>query len=265
MQGAVRRALKRPNRIGRLVLTQVTKSKNPEPRIREPEMRHALAQEAERQKTIFYGIEVPTKGGFRFTLTEGQRKTAARHDFVVVDGRTHSSRRMNLLELKKDQPDTSGQGEDKDCPKVRKDFQKLIVEPAGDGKAMLHILHGAKKKTVPAVLKKYNLAVRQAIRRCLPLVGEHDVPDPFADDRWFTLFIFVVRRRGKEHGNRPVLYCLHFEHFGDALRRAHSGEELFKEDGLRVLSLDDPPPAGAEDTVAESSGPESPRLHVRRQ
>jgi hypothetical protein len=248
VQASVRRTLRRPNRIGGLVLTQVTKSKNPEPRIREPEMRHALAQEAEHQKNIFYGIEVPTKGSFRFTLVEGERKTSARHDFVVVNGRRHSSRRMNLLELKKDQPDTTGHGEDKDCPKVRKDFQKLIVEPAGDGKAMLHIFHAAKKKTVAAVLTKYNLAICQALRRCLPLVEGHDVPDPFVDDRWFTLFIFVVRRRRKEPGNQPVLYYRHFEHFGAALRQANSGAVLFKEGELQVLSLDEPPPAQAEES-----------------
>ena len=132
---------RRPNRIGRLVLTQATKSKKPEPKIREPEMLHAMAQEAERRKTIFYGIEAPTKGSFRFTLAPGERRTTARHDFVVLNGRRRSSERMNLLELKKDQPDTIGPDDNKDCPKVRKDFQELIVELAGDGKAMLHILH----------------------------------------------------------------------------------------------------------------------------
>jgi hypothetical protein len=241
VRSAVQRALRRPNRIGRLVLTQVTKSKKPEPKIREPEMRHALAQEAERQKRVFYGIEAPTKGSFRFTPAAGERKTAARHDFVVLNGRRHSSVPMNLLELKKDQPGTAGPENDKDCPKVRKDFQKLIAEPAGDGKAMIHILHGANKATVAAVLKKYNFAVRQALRRCLPSVEEHHIRHPFEDNRWFTLFIFVVRRRGKAHVNRPALYYQHFDHFGTALRRADAGEDLFKEDELQSIPLEDPP------------------------
>lgn len=43
---------------------------------------------------------------------------------------------------------------------------------------MLHILHGAKKRTLAAVLRKYNLAVRQALQRCLPLVGEHGITGP---------------------------------------------------------------------------------------
>jgi len=33
----------------------------------EPQMRHALAQEAEARKDVRYGIEVPTRQTYRFT------------------------------------------------------------------------------------------------------------------------------------------------------------------------------------------------------
>lgn len=58
--------------------------------------------------------------------------------------------------------------------------------------------------------------------------------------RWFTLFLFVVRRRGNEHGNRPTLYYRQFDHFGAALRRANAGEHLFREDELTSHPLEDP-------------------------
>ena len=44
--------------LGGLVLTQTL---NRTPKIREPEMRHALAQEAEIWNNILYGIEAPTR------------------------------------------------------------------------------------------------------------------------------------------------------------------------------------------------------------
>ena len=96
------RAVWIPGRIGRLVLTRITD--NGETILREPEMRHALAQEAESQANIFYGVEVPTRAVYRFTTAPGEQETKARHDFVVMADSRHDAERLNLLELKRDQP-----------------------------------------------------------------------------------------------------------------------------------------------------------------
>jgi len=52
-------------RIGGLALTQSLADRSPQ--IREPEMRHALAQEAEARKDVRSGIEVPARQTYRFT------------------------------------------------------------------------------------------------------------------------------------------------------------------------------------------------------
>ncbi len=79
---ASKQAINPVGKIGHLVLTQTVPTGEPE--IREPEMRHALAQEAERRQ-LTYGIEVPTDLKYRFVDATGERKVAARHDFVILD------------------------------------------------------------------------------------------------------------------------------------------------------------------------------------
>jgi len=220
------RAVRTPHVIGRLVLTQT--EPNGEPKLREPEMRHALAQEAEARGDLNSGIEVPTVETYRFVDDDGDRETSARHDFAVFGGNTAAASRLVLLELKKDQPDTDGSSTEPDCPKVRKDFQKLILERAQWGKAMLHILHAADHDSVPAVLQKYNAGIKWALRLAAPVAAARQNRDPLEDGCWFTLFILVVRRR--RVGNTPALNVREFARFGDALRRVHAGDDLFRRD-----------------------------------
>ena len=73
VKAAAVRAVRAEGRISRLVLTQTTE--NMEPKIREPEMRHALAQEAEsRSEDVFDGVEVPTREKYRFTTAPGDQE-----------------------------------------------------------------------------------------------------------------------------------------------------------------------------------------------
>ena len=65
VKAAVIREVSGSGRIGGLALTQSLSDRSP--RIREPEMRHALAQEAEARKDVRYGIEVQTRQSYRFT------------------------------------------------------------------------------------------------------------------------------------------------------------------------------------------------------
>ena len=225
VKSAVLRAVPQPRTIGRLTLTQT--ERNDEPKLREPEMRHALAQVAEGWTERYYGIEVPTEETYRFVDDEGDKETAARHDFAVYSGATANADRLILLELKKDQPELVGEV-DPDCPKVRKDFQKLIVERAHRGKSMLHILHAADGATIPAVYQKYNAGIRWALHRATPVVTVRLERNPLDDASWFTFFILVVRMR--RQGNRPALYFREFPRFGDLLSRVAAGEEVFRQE-----------------------------------
>lgn len=225
VKAAVLRAVPQPRPIGRLTLTQA--EKNGEPRLREPEMRHALAQVAEGWTDFYYGIEVPTTESYRFVDDEGNRETSARHDFAVYGGAEATAERLVLLELKKDQPDLVGE-DDPDCPKVRKDFQKLIVETARKGKSMLHILHAEDNATIPAVYQKYNAGIKWALRRAAPVVNVRLRRNPLDDASWFSFFILVVRRRLDQ--NRPALYYKEFDHLGNLLRRVSNGETVFGPD-----------------------------------
>ncbi|HVC95913.1 MAG TPA: hypothetical protein VND64_19645 [Pirellulales bacterium] len=218
VKAASRRAVLCPGRIGGLVLTQT--AKNREPRIREPEMRHALAQVAELMGDVYYGIEVPTRGTYRFVPVGGENKVSARHDFVVLQGASYDAVRLNLVELKKDQPG---------IPAISKDFQKLIRESAEHGKSMLHICHAANRRTVNSVLKKYNDALYAALTKARQYATEHKLQWPLDDASWFTLFIFVVRKRGRDGGNRPWLCEQRCGQFGKVLDRVARGEMVFQE------------------------------------
>ena len=82
---AAKRAVAVEGRIGTLVLTQT--ADNLEPNIREPEMRHALAQVAEtRPAPLYYGIEVPTPitPAMLPMLTIEPRSCLSSHCFFMV-------------------------------------------------------------------------------------------------------------------------------------------------------------------------------------
>jgi len=229
------RAVSTPGRIGGLVLTQTTA--NLEPKIREPEMRHAMAQEAESRKDLCYGIEVPTREKFRFTDTPGEDHVSARHDFVVMKDDRYDAPRFNLVELKEGQPTVTGVGGDSDCRPIRKDFQKLILEIAEHGKSIVHILHAAKARSIRSVLGKYNIGLWQGVRRSREEARLLLVPDPVADPVWFTLFILVLHLR--DQGDRPFLYHQHLDNFGAALQRAENRDPLFCEGCLVCQPLDE--------------------------
>ena len=236
VRDASMRAVEEPNSISHLVLTQT--NEKGEPKIREPEMRHALAQEAEARTTVHYGIEVPTKEGYRFTLARGDKETSARHDFVVMAADWYHAPRENLVELKKDQPAKATGSPQLDYPAVRKDFQKLLLETATHGKSMLHILHASKKNSIPRVLAKYNVALREALTRSVAAAAAHNLPSPLADPSWFSLFLLVVWRRGKTHGDRPILFYQDLAPFGAALQEVQNGQTLFRENLLTALDIE---------------------------
>ena len=226
--------------VGRLLLTQ--SATNGEPMLREPEMRHALAQEAEaRPEPLHYGIEVPTREVYRFTLEPGDAQTSARHDFAVLAAARSDAARLNLVELKREQPEMKPGADGADCPKIRKDLEKLLLESAVDGKCMLHLFHAAHRDTIPSVLDKYNAAMRQAIRRARDAIARareattrDPLPDLAADASWFSLLVLVVRRR---EGNRPALYHHGAASFGAWLTRFEAGEVSFGEDSLVQVPL----------------------------
>jgi hypothetical protein len=187
---------------------------------------------------IYYGIEVPTHGAYRFVTEPGDREVAARHDFAVLSGPQQDADRMNLVELKQGPPDVERGPCGPDCPKVRKDLEKLILERAADGKCMLHICHAADAGTVPSVLEKYNMAMPHAVRRAREAAARNDLPDIASDRSWFSLFVLVIRRRGREGGDRPVLLHQGLGPIGGWLARAEAGAAVFREDLLEPVPLE---------------------------
>jgi len=173
-------AASQPGRIGNLVLSL---NKRGESLIREPEMLHAFGRTLDAgARRVPYGIEVPTIGLYRFTTKQGQKMIRARHDLVLFEGGT----RDVLIEFKKGQPGG------KSSPAISKDLQKLLRENAESGKAMFHICHAAKKRTIPTLLDKYNEALTDA----RAAVAGHDLTHN--DKKWFALHILVLIDRKKK-------------------------------------------------------------------
>jgi hypothetical protein len=234
VKGSAFRTVRGNGRIGGLVLTQTV---NRAPKIREPEMRHALAQEAEARNNVLYGIEVPTRQRYRFTTVPGNGTVAARHDFVVMKEPCPAAARLNLMELKEGQRGGPVLAADADCLPIRKDFQKLMLEVAEQGKSIMHILQAVDADTISSLLGKYNIAVRRAVSLPREQARLLSIPDPLLDSVWFTLFILVVHHR--KESDRPFLYHQHLENFGAALQQAEKAEPLFREQCLVREPLDE--------------------------
>ena len=165
-------AVKEPGRIGNLVLSL---NERGESIIREPEVLYAFCRTLDTDRRA-YGVEVPTFGLYRFVKKDGVKTMRARHDLVLVE----SGKRDVLIEFKKGQPGGTN------SPTIGKDFQKLLREDATSGKAMFHICQAAKKRTIPALIKKYNVAFADA----RTIVAGHDLSHN--DEKWFALYILVM-------------------------------------------------------------------------
>lgn len=187
---ASRLAVRDRGRIGNLRLTQQNERK--EPIIREPEMLHAFCRTLDGPEwQTSYGIEVPTEKLYRFVDEEGEKTIRARHDLVLFSGDDSDV----IVELKTGQPAASADGDDH--PAISKDLRKLLLEKA-PGKAMFHICHAADSGTLPALIKKYNLALRFAIARIEEL-GQ--VREPFD---WLDLYVLVLYERNP--GGQPAIH-----------------------------------------------------------
>lgn len=173
---AARRASRDFGRIGHLKLTQTYREAM---RIREPEMRHALAQCAE-EKSCSYGIEVPTEELYRFCEEPGDRRVRARHDFVMFPDQRAAS---VLIELK---VSTDGKV-------ITKDFVKLICERAG-GKAFIHLLPSKDTGTLPNLMRKYRDSGMQAAGE---VAEKHPEVVLENDKAWFSVFVLIVSGDGE--------------------------------------------------------------------
>ena len=194
---ATARCITTPGQISHLLLTQHG-ANSPDGRIREPEIRHAFAQECERRE-LYYGIEVPTSLKYRFTDEPGEGTVAARHDFVLFEtarpNAIEAPQPLVLMEFKADQPAARrGEGVVVDFPAITKDLKKLLQEPFAPGRCMFHVLYAADAGTLPALLEKYRLAWE-----CARLEGPE-----FPAGAWFAFYVFVQHVNANER--RPMLY-----------------------------------------------------------
>ena len=229
-RGSALRATSSPGRVGHLVLTQTTATS--ERKLREPELRHALAQEAE-ARSLLYGVEVPTFHTYRFVKAPGDKQRAARTDFALLQAGMPDYSSAVLVELKEGQPGR-GTTDMLDCPAIRKDFEKLLREPATFGKAIIHICHAWDGGTIPGVLEKYNMALREAVLR----VPTKSDPEPWTKDKcWFELLVLVLHRRGKDGSSMPCLQHQSFTGLDAADCRVTQGPTAFDLGGLEDLPL----------------------------
>jgi hypothetical protein len=203
--------------IGYLVLTQKHRGT---PRIREPEMRHALAQVAE-ARGLHYGIEVPTEKKYRFTSAPGGRLTRGRHDLVFLAGPSPGAERRVLVELKEGRL-----AEGSANKAITKDFVKLLREPAVDGKSFLHILPVASPAALRDLRSAYGAAYREALGNVRVVYRDCEPAD---DEKWFSLFVLVPRVPGAAGGGGSELHVATLERFGDAVQ---SGLPSFAEPAI---------------------------------
>ena len=102
---------------------------------------------------------------------------------------------------------------------------------------LLHELFAERIQLWLKELRKYNAAVWQGLRQSRPVAARLGLRDPLDDDAWFTLFILVVRQRGREGGNRPFLCHQQVERFGTALAHVAQGQTLFLPEHLQCEEL----------------------------
>jgi hypothetical protein len=183
---AARRATADAGSIGGLYLTSHYRRKDCY-RIREPEMRHAFAQEAE-SIGFLYGIEVPTNNRYRFAMGPGNGRRA-RYDLVFYPDRDAMATRRAIVELKAGQP-----GNKNVCPAICKDFVKLLSEPIGEGRAFFHLLMGSRRNSLGELMGRYTAALR----------GAQAVANEAIGASWFELLVLVQGDVSRKRG--PQLY-----------------------------------------------------------
>lgn len=209
---AARAATEGSGRIGHLVLTQTYGPKE-NPKIREPEMRHALAQCAE-CSGYYYGVEVPTNIKHRFKDTLGPRRVSGRHDFAVFPGGEPKDASV-LVELKEGQPSRRDKiSEGGDCPAITKDFVKLLCEPAR-GKSFVHVVPSENAGTLPKLKKKYGDSYRRADK-----VARAAIED---DKAWFSIFVLVGNARNGSEAAK--LYCREWAGIRQFGRTTHQDDD----------------------------------------
>jgi hypothetical protein len=220
---AARAATEASGQIGHLVLTQTYGPKE-KPKIREPEMRHALAQCAE-CSGYYYGVEVPTNIKHRFKNTRGPRRVSGRHDFAVFSGGDLTLAASVLVELKAGQPTRrDASSKDEDCPAIVKDFVKLFCETAG-GKSFVHVLPSTGSGTLSTLEKKY----RHSCLRAVDVVAERfpEFERKKDDTAWFSEFVLVgPGRRGSGAGELHLKEWAGIWQFIEAMRQGEDGAWL---------------------------------------
>ena len=202
------RATEHDGRVGNLVCTRTAQTvSRAEPKLREPELRVAMQQEAETCGQ-FYGIEVPTRYTYRFTGI-GEIGRRALTDFALLESSNPTAHRTVLVEFKAGQQRATDREGIDDYRKITKDLHKLLAEPAMYGCCMLHVCHAADDSTIEALKTTYTSAMKTArpladatIQNNELVLRDHIV----GGTPWFLLLVLVVHQRGKAHaGEGPCL------------------------------------------------------------
>ena len=149
---------------GYLMYRRITKPKNRNWDIREPEVTFVLGQMLT-EKRLHFGLEVTTQNRYQFS---GGYQTTALTDLVIYND---EEKHINI-ELKDGQPSLEP---------IRKDIEKLKTE-SSEGSAFFHILQDENSRTMPTLLKKYSDAFEKT-------------KDFRNNTGWFVLFIYIKEKK----------------------------------------------------------------------
>jgi hypothetical protein len=209
--------------IGYLRLTQFYRESACEHKIREPEMRQALIQEAE-ARCFPYSVEMPTDQAYRFTPLPGDGRRRGLHDFALVPEDERQRRPLVRVEFKEGPLSARRDeaGRPTDVPALSKDLRKLLLEESTDGRAVLHVLQAANGKTLSALLQKYEVALRTAQATLAREYPEEAVNRA----TWFSVLFLIVRHRGRIGGNRPALWRAAIDTARPPGKRCLTAEEI---------------------------------------
>lgn len=127
-------------------------------RVSEQEARFLFTRELEKQKNLYYSVEVPTKEKYKFS-SKGKKINPPTQDNSGQSGNVDvciyakdKKTIISLVEFKAGQPDEHS---------IAKDFLKLLLDESGLQNYFIHVLKNSNNKTIKNVKEKYKKVLKQ--------------------------------------------------------------------------------------------------------
>lgn len=141
---------------GKMIFPCYYKDREPsQNRISEQELRFLFVKKLlDSQSDYYYSVETPTQEKYQFT---GVRKFISGNiDLCLYKREGQEYRRCHLLEFKNKNGTEKG---------IKKDFEKLLTEPAARENYFIHLIEKADSGTYKSLLEKYHSCVQTVIKK----------------------------------------------------------------------------------------------------